>query len=48
MTARKTIEARLGRKLAPTRELAPDERKAIKLLTIQMIKSRVTLANEED
>lgn len=42
MTARRIIEARLGRKLAPTRELAPDERKAIKLLAIQIIKSHAT------
>lgn len=39
MTARQIIEARLGRKLAPTRELAPDERQAIKRLAIQLIRN---------
>lgn len=39
-TARQIIEARLGRKLAPTRELAPDERKAIMLLAIQLLRNR--------
>lgn len=38
--ARKIIEARLGRKLAPTRKLRPDERKAVKLLAMQIIKAR--------
>ena len=42
MTARKIIEARLGRQLPPTRELAPDEREAIKRLAIQIIKTRTT------
>ena len=40
MTARKIIEARLGRPLAPTRELRPDERKAVKLLAIALIRAR--------
>ena len=40
MTARQTIEARLGRKLAPTRSLRDDERKAIKMLAIELIKAR--------
>ena len=40
MTARQIIEARLGRKLAPTRELRADERKAIKGLAVQLIKAR--------
>lgn len=40
MTARQIIEARLGRKLPPTRDLADDERKAIKALAIQLIAAR--------
>jgi hypothetical protein len=40
MTARRIIEARLGRKLAPTRSLRDDERAAIKTLAIQLIKAR--------
>jgi hypothetical protein len=39
MTARKIIEARLGHPLPPTRELAPDERRAIKTLAVQLIKA---------
>ncbi len=39
MTARQIIEARLGRKLPPTRDLSPDLRTAIKLLAIQLIRS---------
>jgi len=42
MTARQIIEARLGRKLAPTRQLTQDEREAIKRLAIQLIKARAT------
>lgn len=37
MTARQIIEARLGRKWPPTRELAPDQRRAIKHLAIQLL-----------
>jgi len=40
MTAREIIERRLGRKLPPTRDLAPDQRAAIKGLAIQLIKRR--------
>ena len=40
MTARQIIEARLRRKLPPTRELRPDERDAIKMLAMQLIKAR--------
>jgi len=40
MTARQIIEARLGRKLPATRDLRPDQRTAIKLLAIQLIKAR--------
>ena len=40
MTAREIIERRLGRKLAPTRELPPDERQAVKLMAIRLIKNR--------
>lgn len=47
MTARKIIEARLGHKLAPTRQLAQDEREAIKRLAIQLIKER-SLNDDQD
>ena len=40
MTARQIIEARLGRKWPPTRDLAPDEREAIKRLAIALIRAR--------
>lgn len=40
MTAREIIERRLGRKLAPKRELRPDERQAVMRLAIQLIKAR--------
>jgi hypothetical protein len=40
MTAREIIEKRLGRKLAPTRELRPDEREAVKRLAQELIKAR--------
>ena len=36
MTAREIIEARLGRALPPTKDLRPDERKAILLLGRQL------------
>jgi hypothetical protein len=39
MTARQIIEARLGRPLPPTRELAPDQREAIKRLAIELIRN---------
>ena len=44
MTARKIIQRRLGRKLAPTRELRPDERQAVKLLAIALIKAKARKA----
>jgi len=40
MTARQIIEARLGRKLPPVRDMRPDERRAVKLLAIQLIKAK--------
>lgn len=40
MTARQIIEARLGRKLPQVRDMRPDERRAVKLLAIQLIKAR--------
>jgi hypothetical protein len=43
-TARQIIEARLGRKLPVLRDLADDEREAIKRLAIQLIRSRRTPA----
>jgi hypothetical protein len=39
-TARQTIEARLGKKWPPTRELEPDQRQAIKRLAVAMIKAK--------
>jgi hypothetical protein len=41
MTARHIIEARLGRKLPATRELPPDLRTAIKMLALQLLRSRI-------
>ena len=41
MTARQIIEARLGRKLPPTRELRDDEKTAIKMLAMELIKTRI-------
>lgn len=40
MTARQIIEARLKRKLPPAAQMRPHERKAVKLLAIQLIKQR--------
>ena len=40
MTARKIIEARIGRKLPAPANMAPDERNAVKLLAIQLIKAK--------
>lgn len=40
MTARQIIEARLGRKLPPVQDMRLDERRAVKLLAIQLIKAR--------
>jgi hypothetical protein len=37
-TARQIIEARLGRKLPPARDMAKDERDAVRLLGLQLIK----------
>ena len=48
MTARQIIEARLGRKLAPTRGLRDDERKAIKTLAVQLIKARAEKEKTDD
>ena len=48
MTARQIIEARLGRKLAPTRSLRDDEREAIKTLAIELIKARAEKENHND
>lgn len=42
MTARQIIEARIGRKLPAPSDMAPDERTAVKLLAIQLIKLRHT------
>lgn len=39
-TARQIIEARLGRKLPAIPDMDPDERKAVKLLAIQLIRLR--------
>jgi hypothetical protein len=38
MTARQTIEARLGRKLPPTRELPQDLRKAVYKLALELLR----------
>lgn len=40
MTARQIIEARLGRPLGPLATMPKDLRRAIKLLAIQLIRSR--------
>lgn len=48
MTARQIIEARLGRKLAPTRDLAADERKAIKTLATQLLKAKAAQHKEQN
>ena len=40
MTARETIEARLGRALPPTKDLRPDDRKAIYLLALKFQKQK--------
>jgi predicted RNA-binding Zn ribbon-like protein len=40
MTARQIIKARIGKKLPPTADLPPDLKQAVKLLAIQLIKSR--------
>ena len=37
-TARQIIEARLGRKLPPARDMAKDERDAVRMLGLQLIK----------
>ena len=44
MTARQIIEARLGHRLPPTRDLAPDQRQAILLLGRQLIKTQMANA----
>jgi hypothetical protein len=41
LTARQIIERRLGRKLPVLRELAEDEREAIKGLALMLIRARV-------
>jgi hypothetical protein len=45
-TARQIIERRVGRKWPATRDLAPDQRQAIKLLAIQLIKKSAARARE--
>jgi hypothetical protein len=40
MTARQIIEARLGYAWPPTRELAPDQRTAIKLLGYKLVQMK--------
>ena len=44
MSARQIIEHRLGRKLPSTRDLAPDEREAIKRLAMALIRNNPTAA----
>ena len=44
MTARQIIEARLGHRLPPTRDLAPDQRQAILLLGRHLIKAQMANA----
>jgi hypothetical protein len=39
-TARQIIEARLGRKLPPTKDLPPDLRKAVYRLALQLLRVR--------
>lgn len=39
-TARQIIEARLGQKLPPTKELPPDLRDALRRLGLQLVKIR--------
>ena len=46
MTARAIIERRLGHPLPPTRQLAPDQREAIKRLAIQLIQNAVAKRKE--
>jgi len=43
-TSRQIIESRIGRKLPPARDMAPDERLAVKLLAVQLIKGRAASA----
>ena len=40
MSARQIIEARLGHPLPSTRELAPDEREAIKRLAVALLRAK--------
>ena len=47
MTARQIIERRLGHKLPPTRELAPDERQAIKRLAVALLHQKAAQNAEE-
>ena len=44
LTARAIIEARLGHPLPPTRQLAPDERQAIKRLAMTIIRAKAEKA----
>jgi len=46
MTARQIIEKRLGRKWPDTRDLTPDQRRAIKGLAIQLIKAKAAQNKE--
>jgi hypothetical protein len=48
MTAREIIEARLGHPLPPTRELAIDERQAIKRLAIQLLRAHAAQHKERN
>ena len=42
MTARQIIEARLGRKLPPVKDMRPDERRAVAMLAKALIKAKET------
>lgn len=44
MTAREIIEARIGRKLPPVKDMAPDERQAVSMLAKQLIKNKARRA----
>jgi hypothetical protein len=46
MTARQIIEKRLGKKWPATRNLAPDQRQAIKRLAIELIRAKAAKAKE--
>ena len=46
MTARQIIEARLGRRWPPTRDLAPDEREAVARLAKELCRARIEQMKE--